>query len=404
MKNFKTIAALFAATVMLASCGKESVETPAGGDGTTSVKIGISYPEGAETRAVGPALADDYQATFKPGHIFFTNASGVIDTHVTVDAATAISGVTNFTTNELTTGEVVVTGISSTASMCYIISNDVAAKLAGTGITSNQKGNNISTILDDLFSVSNMQDATGNISNVPMYGVGNVQGAPANSATSVNNTSYTALVNVQIQSLASHLQIKQLTAVSVTNPDSKVYAITDYTVDGIYINNVNPTMTVDSTFPANSIVNNGSVVGNYVTTSGSTYFTGTPSTGSLAGLADEGTITTTALVAAPTTGYWAYNVFPQTDVPHIIVKLSGVKYTVDGGAVQTIPGNQWLTIAKYKEGTTPVTAFAADQIYTLNNIQFDYNDLTIVPEASTLDVNVTVTMFKWNNHDLDWDN
>lgn len=212
-----------------------------------------------------------------------------------------------------------------------------------------------------------------------------------------------------INSLASRIQIGKFTSENVTvGSPATTIAITGYTLEGIYINNVNPAMTVSSTFPiANPIVDNGSTPSNYVTTTGSAYFA---TTGSLAGLADEPARATTTGVVTPatSTNVWAYNVFPQSSAPHIIVKISDIDYTINGVAQSTITADKWLTIDSYKKaGATPVelvSSFVANNIYTLSDIKFNFNDLTDTPYTTTVDVNVEVEMFKWEEHQLEWDN
>lgn len=399
MKQMKTAAALaIAAITMLAACGKEQVETPEIPDGKTSVWINFAYPDNARTRAEG-ALVTGKTAAFKPGHIIFTDATGQIITHVTIGKM--ITGVSSFTMDQLNNpagSEVVVQNIPANVSRCYILSNDTAAKLGGaSGFDTSLKGSNISSLLAASINVNNMNNNMGDLENVPMYGVGNVTVSPANSSTASAHTKYNAEVNVQINSLASHLQIKQFSVKDETI-NGNTYAITSYTVNGIYLNNVNPGMTVSGNL--DTAVDNLSQPSNYSSAAGTTY----APTGSLSKMRDENNTVaqTRTMVAAPSAGAWGYNLFPQTTVPSIIVKLSSVTFTTNGANPQTIPGIQWLTISAFKENGTPVTSFKANQIYTLSDIKFKYSDLSTIPNAKKIDVLVKVTMFDWLNHEIVW--
>lgn len=416
MKNIKSMAALaLAATVMLASCGKEEVGGGNDGDGTTSVKIALSYPENTNTRAEGSA-ATAGEASFKPGHILFVTGSGLIDTHVTVGKTTPISGVTNFTlaelTESITTSEVVVEGVSSSATACYILSNDEAVFTGTDALSGSLEGTNISQVLAKVMAVSAMLDDTAPLDQIPMYGTGTV--STATTGTTTGGKAYTATVDVPISSLGARLQIGKISAADYTPANGDVVKITAFTVDGIYLNNVNPTMSVAGTLGA--IVENGATVTNYTKAGTTPYST----TGSLTTLVDEPALAAAdasgVLTADQTTAtnHWVYNVFPQANVtgsapvnliPHVIIKLSGVKYKINDGAEVAITPSQWLTVTTYKDAANaPVEAFAANNIYTLNDIAFDFSDLKDIPYATDLDVLVTVQMFDWVNNDISWNN
>jgi hypothetical protein len=414
MKNFKTIATLSVATAMLAtSCDKESVVDGGNGDGTTSVRISFSMPDPAKTRAEGDGAATGVEATFQPGHIFFVTGSGMIDTHVTIGKSTPVSGVTNFTVAELTTDKnVVVEGVSSSATKCYILSNDIASQIgSATGITSNLKGRNISQVLKMQIAVNNMNNNPSTIANIPMYGVGDVDVDDAGT-TAVGGKAYTATVEVAINSLASRIQIGKLSARDYTPAGSSdVVKIKSFTVAGIYINNTYDKMTPASVVATTGVeIDNGSTVTNYSKT-GTTDYSATGTAGMLADEPARAAVYVSGVLTADqttATKFWAYNVFPK-GIPHIIVKLSNVKYTITTGGVEgaerTITGNQWLTIDSYtKSGGSVLTAFEANNIYTLGDIAFNYSDLTDVPETTSLDVLVTVDMFDWLDTPLIWKN
>jgi hypothetical protein len=118
------------------------------------------------------------------------------------------------------------------------------------------------------------------------------------------------------------------------------------------------------------------------------------------------------LSAAPAAGkYWVYNLFPTT-VPHIIIKIAaGAKYLPAGtGATeQTITTVKYITVStfKYSGGTKDgqdVAMFEANNIYTLGDIQFDYEDLSDNPEDKAVDALVTVQMLPWVENTIIWSN
>ncbi len=416
MKKIRTIAAFaLAAMITLASCSKNE-NTGQNEDGTVSVKISFNYPDETPDTRVEGAAATAGTASFKPGHILFVTGSGLIDKHVGVYATTGTAGSEQVTIADLTNAagsEVVISGISSSASTCYILSNDAPVFSGANAITGNLEGQNISQLFSKQISVNAINNASGTLDSVPMYGTGTV--SPGTGSTATDETPYTATVSVNINSLASRIQIGKFTAQDFT-PNSSVPAdvvkIKSFTVDGIYINDTYSEMNVASAVIATGPqVDNGSTIANYSKTVGTTDYTTTSGIAHM--LADEPfkVAAGTPLAATPTLAYWTYNVFPK-GTPDIVVKLSNITYTITTGGVegslqylQSNSGIQWLTIDSYKKAdNTALGDFEANNIYTLANIPFDFSDLTDVPYTTTLDVLVSVTMFDWVDVPISWNN
>lgn len=402
MKQFKVIAAVVLAGVMMASCAKDNENgVDKGLNGETAVKIQLTYNQG--TRAAGSAIADETPLDFTEGHIFFATAAGVIDKHVGVGNS---AGSVQVTKADLTGGEAVIEGISGSATKCYILFTDVNAQISSaTGITGDLKGTNISAVKGAVIPVSNINDATGAVANVPLYGEGDVA---VSTGQTIGGKDYDAKVTVTINSLASRLQIGKIS--------SKVYDYTDassaaqtvtidaFTVEGIYVNNFHQDMTVGST--AGTIIDSEDDADAYATTAGGVYATD----GAGAKLYDAlGTAASGTPLNVAATGVWAYNVFPTT-VPHVIIKLTDVKYTDSATGTQVELPVQYLTVQSFKyaaghaDAGNDVTAFAANNIYTLGDIQFNYNDMTHVPYEETMAVLVEVQMMKWLDNAIEWNN
>lgn len=404
MKQFKVMAAVaVAGLTMLASCAKDNDKLQ--NDGTTSVGIQLLYDQG-NTRAPGAAVSGTLTAT--NGHIFFADAAGTINTHVGVGNT---AGNVQISLSDLTTGEAVITGVSSQATKCYILMNDANAKIGtATGITTSLKGMNIETAVQLLsITVNNINDATGAVANVPLYGSGDV--APA-TGTTTGLKPYTAKVKVQMNALASRFQIGKITGVTKTYTDasSVVHNVTidDFTVEGIYINNFQSTYTIKN--GGTSVIDGSNVPAAYSTTTGTTSYT---SGGVGEKLADYVNTAASSGSVTPTLAYWAYNVFPSTTVPHIIIKLSEVKYTDDANNVQQTVTDQFLTVSSFKYSAShsepalqgqPVTSFLVSNVYTLGEIKFDYTHLTTVPYDTPMDVLAEVEMMSWVQNPIDWNN
>ncbi|MDR2937038.1 MAG: hypothetical protein LBU80_06855, partial [Rikenellaceae bacterium] len=317
MKTLKTIIITCGAIlVSLASCQKEDKLTP-DREGDGSVKIQINYPE--STRAEGAKVANGVPLTLKAGHIFFTSASGVIDRHIgieTIAGGSPTIGSEQVTIANITAGEAVIDGVSRFATQCYII-------CGVSTITGNQEGGNISVILANNVTVTDINDATATVNNVPLYGSGEViLGAGTTGGT---GTSYGASVDIQLGTPVSRLQIGGITAIPYTSGGGDVTNITSFTVAGIYINNTYTQMPLTSAIPsATYLLNAGQVAANYAISGAGMYV------GPAAKLTDQlsgaGATGGTGVPVRPTTGaVWAYNVLPLT-IPHVIIHLSSVTY------------------------------------------------------------------------------
>lgn len=404
MRQIRTMAAAaIAGLMMLASCAKDNEN---GNDNTlneeTSVKIQLTYGQ-TDTRAAGSAIANNTNLTFTEGHIFFTTSAGIIDKHVGVGVTVGSAQVSKA---DLEGGEAVINGISNAATKCYILFTDVNAKISSaSGITSNLEGANISTVEGLTIPVGNINDASGAVTNVPLYGEGTVA---ANTGTTSGGKAYTAKVTVTINSLASRLQIGKISAKNYTYTDaqstSHTVTIDQFTVEGIYVNNYYPTMTVGSTL--GTIIHSGDDADKYSKTVGTTPYTSGRSGEKLADAL--GTAATGNPLSVTATGVWAYNVFPSATVPHVVIKLTGIKYSDNGSQVDL--GTQYLTVQSFKYATghanagQVVPAFTANNIYTLSDIQFSYEDLSHIPYEESMDVLVEVQMMKWINNNIIWNN
>ena len=97
-------------------------------------------------------------------------------------------------------------------------------------------------------------------------------------------------------------------------------------------------------------------------------------------------------VAAGTHVY-AYHLFAGEYVPHVILLVSG-KYTDSG---KYFLG--WLTFKSFHDGTGNITGIEGNRIYKVGvtgGISVNANDLTLVPELSAFQLDVTCTVTPWN--------
>ena len=397
MKQFTKFAAAAVATlVAMSSCMKDGNEAQVqNNEGTTSVKIQVVYPQDTpDSRVEGTPVSNNTALVFnKPGHIFFCTPAGLISKHVGVGNS---AGSVQVSLSDLTTGEAVIEDVLSEAKTCYIVSN------LPTDITGNIAGSDINVVLNRVLTVANINHTTGDVSKVPLFGTGTV--TAGNGSTS-GSKDYNASVQVNINALASRLQIGKISGKTFTPATGDPTVITAFEVEGIYIHNVHKSMTVGSV--GSDLFNGGQTMTNYAATyyntNGMACLTDMPGTPVASGSPLE-------VVPDGAGKYWVYNLFP-TNVAHIVVKLSSVKYKT-GSAAEVPLTEQYLTIGKLKYSTAvnghavndDVTAFAPNQIYTLGDIAFDYTHLSNIPEDKPIDVLVSVNMMKWQDNPIYWAN
>lgn len=403
MKQFKVMVAAALVGLVMASCAKDNeISKDDTLTGKTSVKIQLVYGH-TDTRADGAAIADKTNLDFTEGHIFFATSSGTIDKHIGVGNS---AGSIQVSKTDLKGGEVVVEGLSGSATRCYILFTDVNAKIgSSTGITGDLRGKDISTIKSMVIPVGNINDASGAVANVPLYGEGVVEVVSPDKTS--GGSDYNAKVSVTINSLAARLQIGKISAkvYNYTNDSgNQTVTIDAFTVGGIYINNFHQDMTVGST--AGTIIDGADNAGKYSTAAGTSYATG--------GIGEKlcdvlKTAATGSPLAVAANGVWAYNLFPTT-VPHIIIELTNVKYTDSATGTQITIPSQFIAVQSFKyapghaNAGEVVTNFAANNIYTLSDIQFNFTNMVHSPYEKTMDVLVEVQMMKWLNNGIVWNN
>jgi hypothetical protein len=391
--------ALVAIIVALSACMKQ--ENPAKRTGDPSaVKIGL-VSGGGEVRAVGEAITGTTtESTLTAGHIFFYNSTtGLIDKHVGLDQP----GITpNETLTDLRAGGVVITGVDGNVDRCMIVFNDNGL------ITTSMTGRQMSEVLDAVVLVAEINNTDGSIDNVPLTGTAPLDDVDGSAAP----VPYTRQVDMRVTPVGTRLQVGRISAGSYTpEGGGDVVAITAFTVDGIFVTHVNSRMTMSGVAATAPEVDYLQDQSKYVapTVTGSGYATGGPGE-KLTDIPDQATGAgdpPAVLAGATATGVWAYNLLPTT-IPHIVIRLSDVQYTIGTGEPRTLAGFKWLTVSRYHfdagTGDTPVEEFEPGEVYTIGNLVFNWSHMTDLPETKDGDVNVKVTVAPWVNNDVHWDN
>jgi hypothetical protein len=395
LTNFTT--ATLAAIVALASCMKSG--DLGNGKEMNSVRIQMSYPQSAPgSRAEGNLVGAGDKLAIQPGFIFFVRADNTVAKHVGIENTTGSQSVTIADLTRSSGSEAVIEDVPSDATRCYVILSPPA------GITDNLEGTDLMARLDrHNIKIGDINNDQGDVSGVTVYGVGDV--VLRADKTKGDQKPYDAEVPVAMHTVSSRLQIGALTG----NQHKDGTSITSFTVEGIYINNTDiEVIGFASNYlgnePQRTSITNDQTISDYSAAAYASKYA--------APLAE--TPKTTASTGNPSTlrpslgKAWAYNVFWPM-VPQIVIRFSEV--TIQRNGVTTNLGTQFITMntfkfAKSENGHTamqPIEQFEKDNVYTLENIEFNYKHLSNIPNPTTIDVLVTVTPVTWAHNSIVWE-
>ncbi|MDR2890143.1 MAG: hypothetical protein LBV18_00805 [Alistipes sp.] len=411
MKKFLTLAAAAACTAaMFASCQKDA------GNGTKpqedntprTVALKMVYPETDGTRATGatPVTTADY-IDFTSGHIFFVNtASFNIEKHVGIGNSAGSVQVVDV--QDFIDAEVVIAEVPAAADAAILIANEIPSGAFGaSGITGNLEGTLYTDIIHNPITVISLNDAAGTVDNVPIFSADTTVERTAG-ATPVGEIPFDATVTLPLTTPAARIEIASISAVPVTIETAGVtetFTVTDFTVEGIYINNYFPVSDIQGAYGENvetprAVYNNGIDPANYATTGTTQYVTGNAI--GLADLVEEAAVEGSVVSE---TGVWAYNIFggiyAATSHPHIVIKISSFTYEIDlGGDVteRTVSTPRFLTVTGFTNSATDthIASIANGTVYSFADLTFDYTNLSPIPEPGTeYAVQAIVTVTPW---------
>lgn len=353
MKTLKSLMmACLALTVGFASCNKAD-ETPiVDASGTKTVMLKISKGT-VDLRSVSEAIGS-VPVTFTSGHLYFVSASGQITKHMAIVSGGGNSDSQVEVGDLESTSGALIENVPANSEQVYFAGN------APSGVTVPTFGN-IDAVKNVLLNVETQSDASGGVSNASLYGMGQI--TPGNPATA----------NFNVAPIASRIELAKLTATGV---------ITGFKVDGIFINNYYAQSGLDGIPVPASLINNGSDATKYM--GGSAEYPGMMD-GILYDYNASG-------MGMPTPKVWAYNVFAGAPTPHIVIRLSDIVTSDDS----SYPSPQFLTVKGFRDlGGDLLAAFQGGKAYKISDLSFNQNNLTELPELSSIEVEVKVTLIPW---------
>lgn len=214
--------------------------------------------------------------------------------------------------------------------------------------------------------------------------------AAPNNVASNGNAQFEA--KIELTPIVSRIQIKKVSADAT---------ITSFKLEGIYIDNFYPQMTIGGAFTSITI-QHATDKATFDATK-APYITTNLYDESASGLEKNP-------FGAATPQVYGYQIFPTTstaheNVPYIILKISGI--TTTSNATRNFPdGTYYVAVKAYKEAGTsaaPVTSFLPGNIYTVEDIVVSEKNIVTDPTKSLINVTVNVTVKAWESTSLNPD-
>ncbi|MDR0538376.1 MAG: hypothetical protein LBH04_10125 [Tannerellaceae bacterium] len=349
-----------------------------------SFKVQTPPATRAEDNAASTGAAG--KVKLNTGYLFFVNPQQQITKVVEIiPTGTALWGQVLLSTLESTTGATI-DSIPGSSTHAYVVANLPAGK------TIPRKNLFLSDIMDNnVITLKEEKD----LSNTVLTG---------NAA--INKTA--ALWSVDISKVApvtARLEIGKITAV---NPAGAAVNITEYTIDGIFVDGIYETMDLNAKADsAKTYATNWLYASNYGAPLTQDYYTVVFDTTNVA----NGLGNSKALIQTPSNSakVWSYNQFaPGTDkngavnrTPKIIIRLNNIK--TDQPTTANYSGAYYLTVNELKDNGSgvKVSALEAGKVYHISDIKFELQNLQPVPGQQGVNANVKITLAQWEKFDTD---
>jgi len=369
MKTFNVFAMAAATLVLsLSSCSREESAT----SGSESYNVALQF-RNASTRADGPAAVSGTTVKIVDGYIFFVSANDAITKVYSISSSpTTGSNILNTDLSAMKLLE----DVPGTSTQVYMVSNmGTAAHLPAPEV-----GTTRTVYMANVMKVEDQGEYT------EVTSVGNAPLDPHPTEPDRRTATISLSTNV------SRIQIKGITFEGDISG----------TVAGIFVNGYFPTMPLNGTSVAGTLVSSGSVESEYDengTVAGKfpadlkTYVFDEVSTGFSAQTGVEDVVTPTT-----TNGVWGYNLF-ASPTPQVIIKLTDV--LVDG---TPLAKDQFITINGFKDTATdqPIINLAGGMIYTINTdkLVVKFENMSIIPGVTPIHVEVTVNPVRWEETEV----
>lgn len=362
---------LVALTLILAigfvGCQKEDADLGA----AKVVSLKILPPAGPATYAIDDAIADGTAVNFGSGHIYFTNADGVIMNYFAIDSDDA---------ENLVDTHVQYT-VSPAVVKAYIVGNTAATTSSPNLAVA--AGGNISAVEGAVLAIASQA----NVDEVNLWGTGALE------AKDGSVEEFTCAIT--LTPTVARLEIAKLTATG---------NIASYEVSGIFVDRYFAAARVDGVVTDNNFDTDvefgGLNAGYYVDGAGiGAHKNATLYQWYTTAQADNGGVVVANESEA--TKVWSYQLFADPavggPVPKIIIRLNDVVV----GAT-TLPNPQFITVKGLHDvdASEDLAKIVQSNIYNIANIAFDETNLSPTPNLEDITVDVTVTLATWSVNEV----
>jgi hypothetical protein len=350
MKKFSMMAMVALMSLGLASCAKEN-----GGQTVENTRLMVKINnQPLKTRAIAAGVADGYKTPLVDGKIFIFRDGNLVTTE-TLNVAQAQGA-----------GQVI-EDVPATAEV-FVVGN-----VAANGLTINPAAGSTWGDFTALFgAVTAQQDASKTV-------LANT-GREPKAIESVNTTTGTAEVHVNMAPVVSRIQLAKVTGKTEDGLTNLQYSVT-----GVYVGNYYPEFTYTGG-------NHGTMFKAFA--DGVTH-------GGLAIYQDAVEVATTAGVAQTSGKSWGYNV-ASGNVPCLIVKIKLLSAYTIGGVNYTSGDEMFLTVGGYKKSSdgSAIESFEPGVIYNVKDLAFNMGQLTQEP-IDNVALTLTVEVDAWSYVDVD---
>lgn len=384
----KLCVSLMALVALLCVSCSNDPEIPEKNDNGIDVTLSITtnpLTKALETNQVGEKAPID---PTKDLLVYFMNASSsTVASYKLTDAQiTAIKSGSGFK----------FTNLDESVVSVYVVANVPSGTLPATA-----PGTTLDAINATVQNISDQQ--ANNAASVVLANTGKTFKTGFTPGDDASNGNKQFTVAVELTPIVSRIQIKK---VSVDE------TITSFKLEGIYIDNFYPQMTIGGAFT-------GITDNDIVKATDKTTFAASNALYSTTNLYDEDK--TDGLVQDPFGAtkpqVYGYQIFPTkgtkaTDlskVPYIILKLTNVKKSDTATRDISETETYYIAVKAYKTTVTPpaiseaITEFLPGQIYTIANIPVSEKNIVTDPTKSLINVTVGVTVKAWGSIELNPD-
>jgi len=378
--------ALLAVCAVLSGCSKNEDPTPPPVDPVRDLTLRIAEPE---TRAVSGSEANKANpVVFSDGELFLYDiAERILDTYTFTSTGRTDLSQKIIAISDVTGGsEVVLSNVPGEITHAAIAGN---SSVFGTNFEDTYASGSMASVKSyNVFPKSQYNSTTLNLAGATLFGEGAMQ--------TESDTKKT--VSITLRPHAARLEIGGITAVTNENGVS----VTQYHVNGIYINNYYPSISLDGG-TLGGLVNHGQG-GTSIYNEGKTTYTA-----AMKGVIYDSDKTNffgnslDALTKYPTGSndgsVWTYNLLASNRAstslaPQIIIQVQ----EVDADNSVDYSGLKYISVGRLLDGNnTEITHFEAGKVYTIsaNDFKFTVDGVKDEPNAGEIDLHVKVSQIEW---------